>query len=51
MGKDVEILLNTTAYNTGESAYESRMFISHPPLFHYIGTVKSANVRSNVFGR
>lgn len=44
MGKDVKILLNTTAYNTGESAYESRMFISHPSSFNYIGTVKLENV-------
>lgn len=49
MGKHVEILLNTTAYNTGESAYESRMFISHPSSFNYIGTVKLENVRSISF--
>lgn len=44
MGKHDEILLNMTAYNTGESAYESRMFVVHPFSFNYIGTVKLENV-------
>lgn len=40
MGQHVEILLNMTAINIGESAYESRIFITHPYTFNYIGTVK-----------
>ncbi|XP_003246766.1 integrin alpha-PS1 isoform X2 [Acyrthosiphon pisum] len=40
IGQHVEILLNTTAHNQGESAYESRMFVIHPYSFNYIGTVK-----------
>lgn len=45
MGEHTEILLNTTAYNLGESAYESKMFISHPFSFNYIGTMKLDDVR------
>lgn len=44
MGQHVEVLLNTTVYNNGESAYESKMFISHPYSFNYIGTVKLDDV-------
>jgi len=44
IGQHVEILLNTTAYNQGESAYESRMFVVHPYSFNYIGTVKLEDV-------
>lgn len=44
MGKHLEILLNTTAINVGESAYESRMFIIHPNSFNYIGIVKLDDV-------
>ncbi|XP_060847943.1 integrin alpha-PS1 isoform X2 [Rhopalosiphum padi] len=40
IGQHTEILLNTSAYNQGESAYESRMFIVHPYSFNYIGTVR-----------
>lgn len=45
MGQHIEILLNTTAYNIGESAYESKMFIIHPYSFNYIGIMKSDDVR------
>lgn len=51
MGKHVEIILNMTASNTGESAHNSRMFISYPSSIYYIGAVKSANVRFNSFVR
>lgn len=44
MGQHGEICLNTTAQNFGESAYESRMFITHPYTFNYIGTVKLDDV-------
>ncbi|VVC46162.1 Hypothetical protein CINCED_3A016546 [Cinara cedri] len=40
MGQHVEILLNTTVYNLGESAYESKLFVAHPYSFNYIGTMK-----------
>ncbi|XP_050439552.1 integrin alpha-PS1 isoform X2 [Adelges cooleyi] len=40
MGQHQEVLLNTTVYNIGESAYECRLFVSHPYSFNYIGPVK-----------
>lgn len=40
MGEHGEILLNMTASNVGESAYESRLFITYPNSFNYIGMVK-----------
>lgn len=44
MGIHNEILLNTTAYNYGESAYESKMTVIHPHSLNYIGTVKLNDV-------
>lgn len=44
MGKHVEIVLNTTVNNFGESAYESRMFVVHPDSVNYIGIVKINDV-------
>ncbi|XP_050530461.1 integrin alpha-PS1 isoform X2 [Daktulosphaira vitifoliae] len=41
MGQHQEVLLNTTVYNIGESAYECRLFVSHPYSFSYIGSVKT----------
>lgn len=44
MGQHIEIILNTTAHNYNESAYESRIFVAHPYSFNYIGIVKLDDV-------
>lgn len=38
LGEDEEVVFNITVHNHGESAYESHMYVTHPPGLSFIGT-------------
>jgi hypothetical protein len=38
LGEDEEVVFNITVHNHGESAYESYMYVTHPPGLSFIGT-------------
>jgi len=41
LGQHTEVVLNITAHNLRESAYEAQLFVSHPASLSYIGRSKA----------
>ena len=43
LGEQQEVVLEISVTNTGESAYEAGLYVSHPRTLSFIGRVSEAN--------